>query len=102
MRWTGIPRDTLIDDPRLGNKRYELAVIAARRLSDLQMITYDTRNGSLVIKDLGRIAARYYIRHSSVEIFNQEMKPRMSHADVLAMLSMSTEVESSASWCGRD
>ena len=56
------------------------------------MITYDTRNGSLVIKDLGRIAARYYIRHSSIEIFNQEMKPRMSHADVLAMLSMSTEV----------
>jgi antiviral helicase SLH1 len=78
----------------LGNKRNELAIIAARRLADLQMIAFDTRNGSLATKDLGRIAAKYYIKHSSVEIFNQEMKPKMSHADVLAMLSMSTEVGS--------
>lgn len=56
------------------------------------MITYDQGTGAFIITDLGRIAAKYYIRHSSIEIFNKEFKPKMTEADVLAMLSMSTEV----------
>lgn len=56
------------------------------------MIAYNTQNGQFHITDLGRIAAKYYIRHTSIEIFNKEFKPKMSEADVLAMLSMSTEV----------
>ena len=56
------------------------------------MIQYDEPTGAFVITDLGRIAAKYYIRHSSIEIFNQEFKPIMTEADVLAMLCMSTEV----------
>lgn len=56
------------------------------------MITYDRQHGNFQITDLGRIAAKYYIRHTSIEIFNEEFRPKMSEADVLAMLSMSTEV----------
>jgi replicative superfamily II helicase len=56
------------------------------------MITFDQASGAFTITDLGRIAAKYYIRHSSIEIFNKEFKPKMTEADVLAMLSMSTEV----------
>jgi antiviral helicase SLH1 len=56
------------------------------------MIAYDQRTGSFTITDLGRIAAKYYIRHASIEIFNREMRPKMTEADVLAMLCMSTEV----------
>jgi antiviral helicase SLH1 len=56
------------------------------------MIRFDETNGSLAISDLGRIAAKYYIRHSSIEIFNKEFRKIMTEADVLAMLSMSTEV----------
>lgn len=56
------------------------------------MIAFDLQTETFVITDLGRIAAKYYIRYASVEVFNQKLKPKMSEADVLAMLCMSTEV----------
>ncbi len=56
------------------------------------MIQFDEPTGTFAITDLGRIAAKYYIRHSSITMFNEEFKPIMTEADVLAMLSMSTEV----------
>lgn len=90
---TGIPRDTLLDDPQLGGKRHELIKYAIDKLADAKMVVKDTRTESYAIAELGRIAARYYIRYASVEIFNKEFRPRMSEADVLAMLSMSTEVK---------
>lgn len=56
------------------------------------MIIFDRQSGAFTITDLGRIAAKYYIRYTSIEIFNKEFRPKMTEADVLAMLSMSTEV----------
>jgi antiviral helicase SLH1 len=56
------------------------------------MVVHDPATGALQVTDLGRIAAKYYIRNASIEIFNNEFKPRMSEADVLAMLSQSKEV----------
>ena len=56
------------------------------------MIVFDRTTGVFNITDLGRIAAKYYVRHASVEIFNKEFRPKMTEADVLRMLSMSTEV----------
>lgn len=56
------------------------------------MIVFDRTTGIFTITDLGRIAAKYYIRHTSIEIFNKEFRPKMSEADVLKMLCMSTEV----------
>lgn len=63
------------------------------------MIIFDRPNGAFTITDLGRIAAKYYIKSTSIEIFNKEFRPKMSEADVLAMLSMSTEVIFSAKDC---
>lgn len=91
----GIPRDVPFDDPQLGNKRNELVTAAARKLAEARMVMFDTIGGAFTITDLGRIAAKYYIRHSSIEIFNKEFRPKMTEADVLAMLSMSTEVSTS-------
>lgn len=89
---SGIPHETLLEDSQLGGKRNELIQVAAKRLAESRMISYDAQQGQFQITDIGRIAARYYIRHSSIEIFNKEFRPKMSEADVLAMLSMSTEV----------
>ncbi|KAG7097091.1 hypothetical protein E1B28_004476 [Marasmius oreades] len=89
----GIARDELEGDPQLGHKRNELVTLAAQKLADAQMIVYNRQTGTFATRDLGRIAARYYIRHQSIETFNREFKPRMSEADVLAMLSMSTEFD---------
>ena len=82
----------LADDPQLGNKRNELVKAAVKQLTEAHMVVFDHTNSTFAITDLGRIAAKYYIRHSSIEIFNKEFRPQMTEADVLAMLSMSTEV----------
>ncbi|KAJ7507670.1 Sec63 Brl domain-containing protein [Mycena galericulata] len=89
----GISRDATADDPQLGSKRNELITAAAQKLSDAGMIIFDRASGDLTVTDLGRIAAKYYIRYTSIEIFNKEFRQRMSEADVLAMLSMSTEFD---------
>lgn len=92
MHQSGIARDTLVEDPSLGVKRTELVKLATKRLTETRMVVADPPTGSLQVTDLGRIAAKYYIRFTSIEIFNKEFRPKMTEADVLAMLSQSTEV----------
>ena len=87
-----MPWDEVANDPRLGAKRIRLITEAATQLANVRMIAFDRNTGSFVITDLGRIAAKYYIRHKSIEIFNQELKTKMSEADVLRLLCKSTEV----------
>ena len=90
----GIVRDSVADDPQLGGKRIELINLAAGKLAETKMITFENQHGRFQITDLGRIAAKYYIRYSSMEIFAKEFRPKMSEADVLAMLCKSTEARS--------
>ena len=85
-------RDAILDDPRLVNKRNELVIAAARKLAEIRMIVYDSASGAFTITDLGRIAAKYYIRYTTVEIFVKQLKPKMTEADALGLLSQSTEV----------
>ncbi|KAH9270511.1 hypothetical protein BASA83_007323 [Batrachochytrium salamandrivorans] len=89
----GIGWDELRDDPLLGKRRRDLLVNAANVLHKTQMIVFDERTGYMYSKDLGRIASNFYISHSTIEIFNTMMGPRMTEADVLSMLSMSNEFE---------
>jgi antiviral helicase SLH1 len=88
----GMLWDDVAKDPRLGAKRNQLVLNAANRLVAAQMVNLNRMSGALQITDLGRIAAKYYIRLASIEVFNQRFRPRMSEADVLVMLSHSTEV----------
>jgi antiviral helicase SLH1 len=71
----GMSHDEPRDDPQLGNKRNELIVQAARQLSTAKMIRYDEINNSFVISDLGRIAAKYYLKYQTIEIFSQLSTP---------------------------
>jgi antiviral helicase SLH1 len=59
------------EDPQLGAKRQGLTRTAGRRLADIGMIRFDEVENSLVITDLGRIAAKYYLKHETVEIFSK-------------------------------
>jgi len=87
---SGIISD-VADDPQLVDKRQELINSAINKLTEARMVFKDVQNDSYTITELGRIAAKYYLRHTSVEIFNKDFRPKMSEVDVLAMLSMSTE-----------
>jgi len=84
--------DDVADDPRLGVKRNQLVVNAVNRLVTARMVNWNRLTGALQTTDLGRIAAKYYIRLASIEVFNERFRPRMTEADVLTMLSYSTEV----------
>ncbi|KAI5782700.1 Sec63 Brl domain-containing protein [Geopyxis carbonaria] len=89
----GISWDELQDDPSLAIKRRELIIKAARRLQLIQMIIFDERNESLAPKDVGRIASNFYILNTSIEIFNNWMKPNSTEADVFQMVSLSGEFD---------
>ena len=70
----------------------ELVSSAAQKLVAARMIAHDISSGRFQVTDLGRIAARYYIRYTSIEVFNQLFRHQMSEADVLNMMCKSTEV----------
>lgn len=88
----GISRETLNDDLWLVNRRTELIELSARKLANLSMIDFDPDGKTFIIKDVGRIAAKYYIRHQSIEVFQTLFRAQMTEADILAMLCKSTEV----------
>lgn len=65
--------DVTKDDPQLGNKRNGLIVQAARLLQKARMVRYDDLANTFGITDLGRIAAKYYLRFSTIEIFSERI-----------------------------
>ncbi|KAG8218769.1 Sec63-domain-containing protein [Butyriboletus roseoflavus] len=89
----GISRESLTEDPWLVHQRTKLIVSSARILADLSMIDFETDVKTFIIKDVGRIAAKYYIRHQSIEIFRTLFRAKMTEADILDMLSKSTEFD---------
>jgi antiviral helicase SLH1 len=89
----GIDWKELNDDPQLFGRRTKMITEAARRLHALQMIIFDERSMHFIPKDLGRIASDFYLLNDSVEIFNQICNPRATEADVLSMISMSSEFD---------
>jgi len=65
-----MPHDELKDDPQLGNKRNELITQSARHLATARMSRYDEHTNAFVISDIGRIAAKYYLKHQTIDIFS--------------------------------
>ncbi|KAG9317584.1 Sec63-domain-containing protein [Chiua virens] len=89
----GISQGTLVDDAGLLEQRTELIMRAARKLADLTMIDFDLGDKTFTIKDVGRIAAKYYIRHQSIEVYQELLRAQMTEGDILNMLSKSTEFD---------
>ena len=89
----GIDWNEFQDDPQLGQRRRELIIKAARTLHQSQMIIFNEKTEELRAKDVGRIASQYYVLQTSIEIFNQMMRPQAAEADVLKMISMSGEFD---------
>jgi replicative superfamily II helicase len=67
--------------------------MAAKALTKNQMLVFDESNGFFTPTDLGRIAANYYLRSDSVEVFNQALHARCSEADILGVISCSHEFD---------
>ena len=65
----GICRKTLVSD-------------AARELEKSKMARFDEKSGTLYVTELGRVASHFYIRHSSIVIYNELLKRQMTEAEV--------------------
>lgn len=89
----GIDWSEIRDDPQLVQRRRKLAIDAARILQKSQMIIFNETTEELRAKDVGRIASQYYVLQASIEVFNTMMRPRATEADVLKMISMSSEFD---------
>ena len=69
---------------------------AARALDRSRMIRFDERSGNMYVTELGRVASHYYLRHASIEAYNELLKPSMSDSEVLACVARSSEFENVA------
>lgn len=78
----GIPWDELAMEPDLLDRRKTLITNAARELERSKMARFDERSGNLYVTDLGRVASHFYIRHSSIVVFNEHLKSQMTEAEV--------------------
>ncbi|RDL31450.1 p-loop containing nucleoside triphosphate hydrolase [Venustampulla echinocandica] len=79
------------DDPNLVQRRRQLVIQAATILQQRQMIIFNATTEDLRSKDIGRIASQFYVLNTSIEIFNDMMKPQATEADVLKMIAKSGE-----------
>jgi antiviral helicase SLH1 len=89
----GIDWAEIRDDPTLVQRRRLLIIQAARTLQESQMIIFNETTEELRSKDVGRIASQYYILYTSIQIFNNLMKPQATEADVLTMIAASGEFD---------
>ena len=78
-------------DPSLIGRRSELVHAAATLLARSHMIKYDKLSGSLQSTALGKIASHYYIKHQSMQVYSENLKPHMSQIDIFRLFSLSKE-----------
>lgn len=90
----GMKQEEIFADPQLHVKRMELVKTAAETLDRCMMVRFDRRSGGLGVTDLGRIASHYYLRHTTVEGFNQMLNPVINEKDALHVLCSATEFDS--------
>lgn len=74
-------------------KRACLAHTAAVLLEKANLVKYDKRTGALQSTLLGRIAAHFYVKHDSMQIYNSTVKATVGVIELLRIFSLSKEFE---------
>jgi len=87
----GIRWDARETDPMLEGWCANVVEEAAKRLDDCRMIRYDKRSGNLAVTALGRTASHYYLKFSTIRIFNNILHGHMTYTECLAALCAAEE-----------
>jgi pre-mRNA-splicing helicase BRR2 len=87
----GIAEDALEDDKLLEQHRVDLVHSALTILDRCNCVKYDKRTGAVQVTALGRVASYFYIRHQSIAVYNEHMKPTMSDIELLRLFALSNE-----------
>ena len=87
----GIPEEEAESDKLLVQRRTNLIHTAALLLDKHNLVKYDRKSGEFQPTTLGRIASHYYIKHGSIAVYNEHIKPSMTIIDLFRIFSLSTE-----------
>ena len=74
----GLPWNHRETDPQLQEWCAMIVEEAAKRLDNCRMIRYDKKSGSLAVTALGRTASHYYLKFSTIKIFNEKLNSQMT------------------------
>ncbi|KAN0023819.1 hypothetical protein ACTFIV_008206 [Dictyostelium citrinum] len=89
----GIPNSQRSKDPQLEEFKREIIIRAAKKLEQCKMTRFDEQSENLGMTELGRIASHYYIKHPSIETFNEMLNDQLGQDQILNILSNSSEFE---------
>ncbi|KAM7306344.1 activating signal cointegrator 1 complex subunit 3 [Ixodes scapularis] len=90
----GIKCTSLLEDPTLCQYRRDLVISAAKTLDKARMIRFDAKSESLDSTNLGRTASHFYIKHATVEHFNDLLERKcLTEGDILAAVSKAQEFD---------
>ena len=78
-------------DPLLEQRRIDLVHTAAVLLDKAALIKYERKSGQFQPTDLGRVAAYYYVSHTTVAVYNEFLKPTLSDIELLRLFSLSKD-----------
>lgn len=79
------------DDKALHWKRADLVHSAFTILDNHKLVNYNAETGLVIPTELGKIAAGFYIGHSTMFMYHNKLKPWMSEIDVLRIFASSDE-----------
>jgi activating signal cointegrator complex subunit 3 len=57
------------------------------------MMRFDEKGGFLYITESGRVASHFYIKHGTMELFNEKLERQMTISQILNLISHSSEFE---------
>lgn len=96
VRMLKSPRDYRVGeeysgDPTLFYKRMDLSHSALLILDQNNLVRYDPQSGAVKTTELGRIASYFYISHTSMATYNNQLKPFLTKIEIFRIFSMSEE-----------
>lgn len=96
VRMLKSPRDYRVGgdyskDLTLLAKRQDLAHSALVVLHQNNLVRYDPQSGAVKTTELGRIASHFYISHTSMATYNDQIKPFLTNIEIFRIFAMSEE-----------
>ena len=83
--------DYIEDDPFLEQKRADIVHSAAVLLEKAGLLRYDRKTGLFTSNELARIAAHYYLTHTSMGTYHKHLHSTSSTIELLRVFSYSDE-----------
>ncbi|ONI05133.1 hypothetical protein PRUPE_6G357800, partial [Prunus persica] len=73
--------------PSLSLKQRALTADAARALDKAKMMRFDEKSSNFYCTEIGRIASHFDIQCSSVETYNEMLRPHMNETEVIVFVN---------------